>query len=131
MAIIRHFYSKAKEELQDSVILFFTFMMLLSLKTLLFNQIPKMINDYNLIILSKMVCNVMFAISCVLILGRKRAGVWLWLVVIAAICVVVFVDKGFPGFTTGFVVRVFFLLLMLVFCLSIKKNGKTAWSVLK
>lgn len=129
MMYIRHYFAKAKEELPRVVVSSLIFMILLLLQTMLFNQMPKIFNHYSPASLTAIICSVLLVISCVLILGRKRVGVWLWLLSIVILLITAFIEKEVPGFSR---VRIALLLLILVlFLFVLKKNGRTVWSVLK
>ena len=86
-----------------AVVLVFLFFPLMSLKELLFSHVPALLGTYDFNVVRLTAFDVLLALSSVLILCRRKLGVWLWIAAVA-------ID----------------LILLLL-----KKNGRTAWSVLR
>lgn len=100
------------------------------LKNLILQDIPLLHNGYSLDAARPIVFDVLTTLASIMILGRKKIGVWLWIAVIPCETLFLLIGKGFTGFDAYYFLKIMVIVAGLCF-LYVKKDGKTAWSQLK
>lgn len=127
--MIRKYILNALESFRFAVILVFWGIIYFCLKDLLLDDIPELFKTNGFMPMGKGVCNSLFVISGLLILGRKRLGVWLWFATIVIKLLLMYINIGFEGYETKYLGSIILNLAPICF-LFLKKNGRTAWSIL-